>query len=122
MEVPKQLARLTVTHLLTFTVRTERIGELLKSRGYNPHPSQQDMGTERRKKPAYHITAEVAGNFQGVFHVEEGLYVFNPLAAAFLDFRRFLKDVEEIAGRKMGVVKIIVSEWWVSFNLCPSGI
>lgn len=44
--------------------------------------------------------------------MEEGLHVFIPTAAAFLDFGRFLKDVEEIAGRKMGVVKVIVpSEW-----------
>ena len=70
-----------------------------------------------RKKPAYHATAEVPEGFEGAFHMEEGLYVFTPTAAAFSDFCRFLKDVEEIAGRKMGVVKIIVpSEWQVFFD------
>lgn len=44
--------------------------------------------------------------------MEEGLYVFTPTVAAFSDFGHFLKDVVEIAGRKMGVVKVVVpSEW-----------
>ena len=50
--------------------------------------------------------------FSGAFHVEGGLHIFTPTAAAFRDFARFLKGVEEVAGRKRGVVKVIVpSEW-----------
>lgn len=70
------------------------------------------MAEEGRKKPAYHVTAEIPESFQGAFHMEEGLYVFTPTVAAFSDFGHFLKDVVEIAGRKMGVVKVVVpSEW-----------
>ena len=70
------------------------------------------MGVQGRKKPAYHITAEVPKGHEDAIHMAKGLYVFTPTANAFFDFGRFLKDVEEIAGRKMGVVKVIIpSEW-----------
>lgn len=70
------------------------------------------MDAHRRKKPAYHATAEIPEAFQDAFYMDNGLYVFTPTAENFADFARFLKDVEEMAGRKMGVVKVIVpSEW-----------
>ena len=93
-------------------METERINDLVISARYNPRPSQQEIGAQGRKKPAYHVTAEVPERLEGAFHMEKGLYVFTPAAAAFYDFGRFLKDVEEIAGRKMGVVKVIVPPEW----------
>lgn len=66
------------------------------------------MDQEARKKPTYHPTAEISQSMQGTFHMERGLYVFAPTLADYSDFGTFLKVVEEIAGRKMGVVKVIV--------------
>ena len=86
----------------------ERIRELLESPRYNPHPSQHELDAQARQKPAYHVTAEVSQSLRGAFHMDGGLYVFTPTSANFADFGAFLKDVEEIAGRKMGVVKVIV--------------
>lgn len=42
------------------------------------------------------------------FEVIDGVYVFRPTVVDFVDFEIFLKKVEEIAGREMGVVKVIV--------------
>lgn len=98
--------------LADFEMGTERIKELAVSPRYNPHPSPQEMEAQGRKKPAYHVTAEVPEGFEGAFHMEKGLYVFTPTATAFFNFPRFLKDVEEIAGRKMGVVKVIIPSGW----------
>ena len=86
----------------------ERICELLESPRYNPHPSRLELEAQGRQKPAYHVTAEVSQSLRGAFHMDGGLYVFTPTSANFSDFGNFLKDVEEIAGRKMGVVKVIV--------------
>ena len=98
--------------LLTLSLGTDRTTELIKSPRFNPHPSQEEIDAQGRKKPAYHITAEKQDGVQGVLSMERGLYVFTPTAADLLDFGHFLKDVEEIAGRKMGVVKVVVpSEW-----------
>ena len=66
------------------------------------------MNAQGRKKPAYHVTAEVSQSLRGAFHMDAGLYVFTPTLDNFSNFGAFLKDVEEIAGRKMGVVKVIV--------------
>ena len=104
------------TQLTDFTMAEERrIIELVKTPGYHPHLSQQDIDEEARKNPAYHVTPVIPEGFQRflhAFHIEQGLYVFTPTAADFLDFARFLKNVEEIAGREMGVVKVILpSEW-----------
>lgn len=70
------------------------------------------MDSDRRKKPAYHATANIPEDFQDAFYMDKGLYVFTPTAEVFNDFTRFLKNVEDMAGRKMGAVKVIVpSEW-----------
>ena len=87
---------------------SERICELLESPRYNPHLPRHEMDAEGRKKPAYHVTAEVSQSLRGAFHMEGGLYVFTPTLANYSDFGTFLKDIEEVAGRKMGVVKVIV--------------
>lgn len=42
------------------------------------------------------------------FEVIDGVYVFQPTVASFVKFENFLETVEEIAGRKMGVVKVVV--------------
>ena len=42
------------------------------------------------------------------FEVIDGVYVFRPTVASFVSFENFLETVEEIAGRKMGVVKVVV--------------
>ena len=92
--------------------RAKRTIELVKSPGYHPRPTEQELAAQARKKPAYHETAELPDGIYDAFHMEQGVHVFTPTAAVFLEFGRFLKDVEEIAGRKMGVVKVIVpSEW-----------
>ena len=44
--------------------------------------------------------------------IEDGLYVFKPTAAVFRDFERFLKVVEDLSGRKTGIVKVIVPAEW----------
>ena len=44
--------------------------------------------------------------------MDDGLHVFSPTTDAFLDFGRFLKAVEEVAGRKMGVVKVVIPSGW----------
>lgn len=49
-----------------------------------------------------------ARRFEGAFYVEQGLHIFTPTRAEFSDFERFLEDVEEVAGRETGVVKVIV--------------
>ena len=70
------------------------------------------MGEQRRKRPTLHVTAEVSEDFEGEFRVENGLHVFSPTMAAFSDFYRFLREVEETAGRKTGVVKVVVPAEW----------
>ncbi len=92
--------------------RAGRIIKLVKSPGYHPRPTEQELAEQARKKPAYHETVQLPDGIHDAFHMEQGVHVFTPTAAVFLDFGRFLRDVEEIAGRKMGVVKVIVpSEW-----------
>lgn len=49
-----------------------------------------------------------ARRFEGAFYMEQGLHIFTPARAEFSDFERFLGDVEEVAGRETGVVKVIV--------------
>ena len=93
-------------------VGTARINELLKAPRYSPHPSQREMEAQGRKKPAYHATAETPEGIKGAFHMEGGVYVFTPTADAFLDFGSFLKNVEEVAGRELGVVKVIIPSKW----------
>lgn len=44
------------------------------------------------------------------FEVIDGVYVFRPTVASFMNFENFLERVEEIAGRKMGVVKVVVPQ------------
>lgn len=70
------------------------------------------MGEQGRKRPTLHVTAEVSEDFEGEFRVENGLHVFSPTTAAFSDFGRFLREVEKIAGRKTGVVKVVVPAEW----------
>ena len=70
------------------------------------------MGAQSSRKPAYRVTPESPEGFQGPSHVVEGLHVFSPTAADFSHFKHFLEAVEEVAGRELGVVKVIVpSEW-----------
>ena len=49
-----------------------------------------------------------ARRFEGAFYVEQGLHIFTPMRDEFSDFERFLEDIEEIAGRETGVVKVII--------------
>ena len=47
--------------------------------------------------------------------MEKGLHVFQPTAELFNNFSYFLRVVEQIAGRREGVVKVIVPpEWYVN--------
>lgn len=43
---------------------------------------------------------------------EEGVYVFSPTAAALSNFETFLEKAEEVAGRRRGVVKVILPREW----------
>ena len=70
------------------------------------------MGGQGRKRPAHHVTAEVSEDLKGGLRVENDLHIFSPTMAAFSDFGRFLGNVEEIAGRKTGVVKVVVPAEW----------
>ena len=70
------------------------------------------MGEQGRKRPAHHAITEVSEDFDGEFRVENDLHIFSPTMAAFSDFGRFLRNVEEIAGRKTGVVKVVVPAEW----------
>ena len=70
------------------------------------------MAEQGRKKPASFVTAEASEDFKGGFRVKNDLHIFSPTVAAFSDFGRFLRDVEEIAGRKTGVVKVVVPAGW----------
>ena len=75
------------------------INDLINRPGYGYIPSW---------KSAYPVTPESPEGFQGPCHVVEGLHIFTPTAADFMHFEQFLEAVEEVAGRKMGVVKVIV--------------
>lgn len=44
------------------------------------------------------------------FEVTDDVYVFKPTVLKIMDFENFLSKVEEIAGRKMGVVKVIIPQ------------
>ena len=70
------------------------------------------MGAQGRRRPAYHVRAETSEDFQGAFHMEQGLRIFTPTATAFSDFTRFLRGVEDVAGRKVGVVKVVIPSQW----------
>ena len=70
------------------------------------------MGEEGGKRPAHHVTAKVSEDFEGESRVENDLHIFSPTMAAFSDFGRSLRDKEEIAGRKTGVVKVVVPAGW----------
>ena len=89
--------------LADFPWGAERINGFINSPRYNPNPSQREMGDQG---------LEGLDDFEGDFHVEDGLHIFSPTMAAFSDFGRFLRDVEEIAGRKTGVVKVVVPAGW----------
>lgn len=87
---------------------TERINELVNTPRYKPNPTPNELAAHAHKKPPHVDIEEVQKIFGREFYLENGVYVFTPAASAFIDFCRFLKDIEEIAGREMGVVKVIV--------------
>lgn len=49
---------------------------------------------------------------EGLYHMDNGLFVFSPTAVEFTNFTNFLQEAEEIAGREHGVVKVIVPTEW----------
>ena len=54
--------------------------------------------------------------------MESGIHVFKPTYNAFQEFTTFLNWVEMIAGREVGVVKVVVPDEALNcFDLCQQG-
>jgi len=65
-----------------------------------------------QRKPSYYPAKDTQEIRRGLFHVDNGLFVFTPTATEFKAFANFLQQAEEIAGRENGVVKVIVPREW----------
>ncbi|KAI9812585.1 MAG: hypothetical protein M1827_004574 [Pycnora praestabilis] len=85
--------------------KKERILELISSPEYNPDQLEPESGITG-SVPAYDPSAAVHEGFN--MTMENGCYVFAPTVDVFREFERFLATVEELAGRKAGVVKVVV--------------
>ena len=44
--------------------------------------------------------------------MEQVLRIFTPTATAFSGFIRFLRGVEKVADRKVGVAKVVIPSQW----------
>lgn len=97
---------------LVLLLATGIINELLKAPRYSPFPSQQEIGAKGRRRPACHVRAETPEDFQGTFHMGQGLRIFTSTATAFSGFIRCLRGVEEVADRKAGVAKVVIPSQW----------
>ena len=84
----------------------------MSSPRYSPPPSQQETEAQGRRRPACHVRAETPEDFQGALQMEQGLRIFTPTATAFSRFIRFLRGVEEVADRKVGVAKVVIRSQW----------
>lgn len=103
-----------VASMLILSLRTERINELLAQPQYGLRPLKQgsrdaDMAKRISKTPGYFPTRATP---EDNYHMDSGVYVFTPPPADFMDFGNFLKMVEELAGREVGIVKVVVPREW----------
>ncbi|KZF20056.1 JmjC-domain-containing protein [Xylona heveae TC161] len=78
--------------------KKERINEILYAPSYQSStaPSDYEQASLENIPEGIDIT------------MEEGLYVFHPTLKKYQDFPTLLSEIEEIAGREMGVVKVVV--------------
>ena len=78
--------------------KIEKITNILQSRQYNISST-----------PTRDLSIEVIDNLDNYnLTIQNGLHIFRPTAGVLSDFENFLQKVEDIAGRKAGVVKVIV--------------
>lgn len=107
--------------VLTGTLHLEQIKKLVLRHGYKLDASVAEVNhaiaaREASKDPDAYYSSKLETIPEGYngsfFHMEGGLFVFKPTAARFTDFGNFMKEVEELAGRERGVVKVVVPQEW----------
>ena len=95
----------------TYTI-AETVIELIHTPEYDPQPAWSERQRAGRSKeydkPYYSPVVDKPKDTE--FHMEGDLYVFEPSSDAFSRFGVFLKAVENMVGRKRGVVKIVVPQ------------
>lgn len=78
--------------------KIEKITNILQSRRYNisSTPTKDFMIGKDDGLEDYNLT------------IQDGLHIFRPTADVLNNFENFLQKAEDIAGREMGVVKVVL--------------
>ena len=116
IEQKSKLIHFLVTAILTFSAPEadllpdpERVTALLNAKRYSTKPACTASGAASlAQQPAYQALVDLPPNYN--FAMDAGVYVFSPTKEIFDDFASFVEVIEAVAGRKHGVVKVIVPE------------
>ena len=84
---------------------TDRILDLINSPGYSSLPDTRAQISEA-SDPVRRLLKNIPEGYN--VSRDLGLYTFAPTLDVYRNFSRFLAVVEEIGGRELGVVRIIV--------------
>ncbi|MCJ1251821.1 lysine (K)-specific demethylase [Trapelia coarctata] len=88
----------------SWELRKDRIREILEAPGYSPVTIGSQM-TRAHLQP-FQALNDIPDGYS--WRMDSDVHVFEPSRSVFEDFETFLKVVEEIAGRNVGVVKVVV--------------
>lgn len=92
---------------------TDKIANHTRACAARLHDQRPLHGSSARRIPKYHPIVKLPKGYGGDnLEVVDGVCIFKPSAAIFADFEAFLETVEDIAGRELGVVKVVVPAEW----------
>ena len=85
---------------------------LLETARYAKAISSKPRVSRHDQQPAYQPLVDIPEGYN--FHMDSGTFTFTPTLEVFGNFAAFLAVVEEIAGRAMGCVKVIVPQGYLA--------